>query len=142
MTKISNEMAGQMRKQLEEHYGQPVLPVGEHCQKLLTYLETAREYLEPRIGELALQELELAVSKSAFLLRMLYYGEEPRTVPCPVHKGHWSGINGSDDPAKICECTARDGTITGWLPNDPDHKFKPKWVGTKGFKVLVHDETK
>jgi hypothetical protein len=137
MAKLSNEEALRMQKQLEEHYNEPVLPVSAHCDKLWKYVEIARPYLESRID---VDELELVISKSACLLRMLYYGEEPRTVPCPVHKGHWSGINGSDDPAKICECTARDGNITGWLPSHPDHKFKPKWVGTKAFKVLVHDK--
>lgn len=44
------------------------------------------------------------VCKSNYLARRLYGGEVHRTIPCPIHKGYWSGLG-------VCVCH-----MTGWLP--------------------------
>ena len=58
------------------------------------------------------QCVDLAISKSCFLDRLLFQNEGIRTIPCPVHKGRWSGC---DWNSPGCKC--RNGTnVTGWLP--------------------------
>ncbi len=46
------------------------------------------------------------IRKSNLLARLLYAGETLRTVPCPEHKGKWSGVG---DCKHGCQ-------LTGWLP--------------------------
>jgi hypothetical protein len=61
--------------------------------------------------------IELAISKSNLLWRLIYEGQPLREVKCPVHNGRWSGCVW--EPARWCECM--DGSdITGWLP---DHRL-------------------
>lgn len=52
--------------------------------------------------------IRVAVSKSSYLARRLYEGEQHRTEPCPVHQGRWSGL-AVDRPSCGCD-------MTGWLP--------------------------
>jgi len=52
---------------------------------------------------------------------VLYAGEELRKTPCPLHKGHWSGVG--PDPG--CGCWSY-GNITGWLAEHPDNKYAPE----------------
>ena len=51
------------------------------------------------------------ISKSDLLARMFYLGEEPRTEKCPLHKGHWSGIEHDEN---VCP---HGCGLCGWLPN-------------------------
>jgi hypothetical protein len=68
--------------------------------------------------------ISLAIGKSNLLYRLLYAGENVRNIPCPIHKGKWSGCF-ADPP---CECSSY-GNVTGWLPEkgqrrDLDHLGK------------------
>jgi hypothetical protein len=64
-------------------------------------------------------KVDLAISKSNLLARMFFSGDGLRRVPCPVHKGMWSGC------AVNAECFTDEYpygcmwgmNITGWLPN-------------------------
>lgn len=83
----------------------------------------------------------LGIMKSCLLYRLIYLNEEPRTVPCPVHKGKWSGIqwgwpgeeamdrDGTYHPVPVtdearewydagCRCFMGCGCTTGWQPNE------------------------
>lgn len=57
--------------------------------------------------------IRMAATKSNYLARRIYGGEEHRTVKCPEHDGHWSGYG-------ICThgCSIGRYDITGWLPDD------------------------
>jgi hypothetical protein len=59
------------------------------------------------------QKVDLAISKSCLLDRLFYQENEGvRTVPCPDHKGSWSGCNWNSPG-----CACRNGAnVTGWLP--------------------------
>ena len=59
----------------------------------------------------------MQIRKSNLLARLLYDGQALRTMPCPEHKGHWSGCKWPKDPKDLCPCM--DGcNVTGWLPNE------------------------
>jgi hypothetical protein len=76
---------------------------------MLTHYEEACE----RVGWVFTQ-----IAKSCLLWRLIYDGQELRTVPCPVHEGHWSGCAWPEKPEDVCACM--DGSnVTGWLPNEP-----------------------
>lgn len=115
----------------------PKLTPGEYCEKLFEWAYIMRK----RYAELAasegddlrkpwpqgqdfishLDQVILAITKSSLLRRTLYGGEKPRTKPCPLHKGVWSGCYpyrpdmtdwGRPEP---CECW--DGfEASGWIP--------------------------
>ena len=55
----------------------------------------------------AIRATFLMIHKSSFLDRLIYGCEPLRTVPCPEHKGKWSGIGDG--------CKHGCGQ-TGWLP--------------------------
>ena len=53
----------------------------------------------------------LAVWKSCLLDRLIYGGEELRTVPCPIHKGQWSRCH-----IELCPEGCNFGSsYTGWV---------------------------
>jgi hypothetical protein len=58
--------------------------------------------------------LFLQIQKSNLLARLLYGGEKLRAIPCPKHKGTWSGIewSGNQCPHK-CQ-------LTGWIQEPVD----------------------
>jgi hypothetical protein len=110
---------------LREHYKQPVLPINEYCSALDTWLACiqALNAEGPQAGQGAshyelqgesyyevLDEIRIDIAKSNLLGRLLYGGENLRTMPCPQHKGHWSGYQE--------DCPLGCG-MTGWLPNTP-----------------------
>ena len=124
--KISNWQAEQMLVQLSEHYGQRVAPVSKYCEALETWAEVVNSGDYQRVEKDTIDTIRLAIYKSNLLNRLVYMGEPLRTKKCPTHDGHWSGLHLSDQ--KPCECTARDGNITGWLPEDPTHVYNPTWI--------------
>ena len=92
---------------------------------------------DPEHFETAWRTVRMAIGKSCLLDRMLYGGEQASEVPCPVHKGIWSGIHlgwpgdkwsdGSpvkEDPQLRawwdagCRCAKHVGCgcTTGWQP--------------------------
>lgn len=87
--------------------------------------------------------IELAITKSCLLNRMIDNGEQPSQTPCPVHKGKWSGIHigwpgtfltsfttGEKTPVEVsgqcrewydkgCRCFQHScGCTTGWQPDE------------------------
>lgn len=92
---MTEQEALSLRKQLEEHYGQPVMPVDEYCRKFDQFF--ALKEVQAHLGEEGMRHVQdlrmFAIGKSCLLHRMVYCGEEPSTVPCPVHKGKWSGCH-------------------------------------------------
>lgn len=68
----------------------------------------------------AWQFIRLSIRKSCLLDRLMYGGETLRTVPCPVHKGRWSGCSVDPQPDG-CNCR-HDICLTGWQQNPEDPK--------------------
>lgn len=84
------------------------------------------------------RDLDLLISKSCLLDRMVHCSEQPSRTPCPVHKGIWSGIHlgwpGTtwsdgrpvDESSFLrewydagCRCFKhRCGCTTGWQPDE------------------------
>jgi hypothetical protein len=88
----------------------------------------------------AWDQIDLAISKSCLLDRMLNVGVRPSATPCPVHEGKWSGIHwgwpGQMDPGGDpdgisslrkwydagCRCFMHGcGCTTGWNPDEASH---------------------
>ena len=133
---MTDKEAYELLKKVEEHLGIPVRPVNLYCDAVFAWLDCAQEYLAT--CGINVEALRMAIVKSAALNRFLYMGESVRTVPCPKHKGTWSGCHLSDQ--KPCECTSRDGNITGWLPNFQEETYHPVWVSLgPDLKVQQHE---
>ena len=58
--------------------------------------------------------LWLLITKSCLLGRLIHCGEMLRAIPCPEHKGRWSGIHFDPCPHG---CSLGCGCTTGWLPS-------------------------
>jgi hypothetical protein len=56
-----------------------------------------------------------AIGKSSFLDRAIYVREPLRTVKCPKHDGHWSGVEMPRDWPYSNHCY-HGCELTGWLP--------------------------
>jgi hypothetical protein len=123
MADLTEEQAQQMLKDLAEHYGEPVKPVGEYCKAISAWMKcivenNAKEYAG------VLHRIEIDIRKSALLCRLIYCGEKLRTEPCPIHKGHlnmaeWIGFPSEPQCEHLCGGT-------GWLPQPGD----PNAVGS------------
>jgi hypothetical protein len=107
-----------------------VRPVDEYCEALWKWLRLIEAKVEAagpppaddwddvgqyRLIAAAASQLRVAIKKSNYLYRRIYKGEPHRTVPCPKHKGQWSGC---EFDANYCECMS-DVNVTGWLPTEP-----------------------
>jgi hypothetical protein len=112
-------------------YGDTVVrPVQEYCDALWQWLDLIvklctdnpapaegwDQYAQFRTIAAVAPDLKLAIRKSNYLWRRIYKGEPHRTVPCPVHKGRWSGCSFSGEG---CDCMS-DVNVTGWLPETHD----------------------
>lgn len=60
------------------------------------------------------RRLRLLITKSCLLDRLIHCGEALRAVPCPEHKGRWSGLHSKPCPHG---CSIGCGCTTGWLPS-------------------------
>lgn len=110
-------------KALCKHYRQPVLPLSRFCEAVRTWFRAIeRNNTDPSLGRPGrhtqgkdyfeqLRNIERDISKSNLLARLLHAGEKLRTVPCPEHKGHWTGDG-------KCQCEG-----TGWL-REPEDQMK------------------
>jgi len=120
---LTEEEAEELLAKLSLHYGEPVKPISLYCTAFRTWQraieEASRRETEPeRKGSFEamardLRNTSLHVAKSNLLARLLYVGEELRTEPCPIHKGHWSGCVW-DDENQCPHCMSGDN-ITGWV---------------------------
>lgn len=108
-----------MLKRLAKHYNEPVMPIGRYCNALRTWADLLAEAAlpgrtpKPERKEYVefLPHILRDISKSNLLARLLYGGEKLRTLPCPLHKGKWSGIF-------ECEYGCDQ---TGWIP-EPENR--------------------
>jgi hypothetical protein len=111
-----------------ENYG-PLLHLSRVCHILRTWANTYSKPLETddkyKIEERekfreAYQIVDLAISKSNLLARLFFDQEGIRQVPCPVHKGRWSGCVWKEPECVTDEnpqgCMS-GSNVTGWLPN-------------------------
>ena len=121
---MTDEEAEVLRKQLEEHYDEPVMPISRYCNALRRWARCIRErdWDREKSGEKplhggygkVLETVLMDIAKSNLLWRLLYCGQQFRTQQCPEHKGSWDGH------AMLSGCSHQcDGT--GWLrePGDP-----------------------
>ena len=120
---MTKEEALEMRKQLTEHYGEPVRPVSEYCEAFRAWRDAlgdkvrrSEEGKDRRDISLenaydALNTLLIPIAKSSMLGRMMYGEEQARTEMCPEHKGQWAGL---EFGGNICPHGCQ---LTGWLPN-------------------------
>ena len=105
-------------------YG-PLVRLSDVCNILRTW---AKAYCVAQPGENeykaavrqqfqeAWQHIDLQIRKSCLLDRLFFQNEGLRTVPCPEHKGSWSGCSWGSPP-----CACQNGAnVTGWLPNEED----------------------
>lgn len=126
-------------------YGQSV-PMHLFCAALRawatlmgTELSTDSEYTRAERKKIreACQIVDLAISKSNLLSRMLEGGDGLRTIPCPIHKGHWSGCI-IDMPPCVTEeypFGCMDGmNVTGWLPNPEVVAHQREWLADHAKK--------
>lgn len=67
------------------------LTVDEHCAMLLAKLDTWSQVSQV-LDQETVREVRLAITRSCLLDRMIHHGENPSQTPCPVHQGHWAGI--------------------------------------------------
>ena len=128
--KTSEEEIDRFMKAFQE--GSPVLPMPFFCDALTTWSnlfmkppeiplgheETDRYDIKTRkeFGQ-DVQRIFIKIRKSNLLWRMLYEGEKPRTKPCPVHKGRWSGCRLPEEME--CKGACADGlNVTGWLKEE------------------------
>jgi hypothetical protein len=84
------------------------LPVSDYCNALETWgrIAVARGI----IGRGAHHDVQLGITKSSLLARVIYGGEGLRTERCPIHEGRWSGLEWTDNACPHgCQ-------LTGWLP--------------------------
>lgn len=107
-----------MLAQLSKHFGERVAPVSEYCKALYAWADVMKTY-DPDTYQAAMR-VNSILNKSNLASRLVYGGEEVRTVPCPKHKGQWQGcvfpVSKSD--SVWCECLY-GCNVTGWLPNTP-----------------------
>jgi hypothetical protein len=88
-------------------YQEPVLPLSRFCQALKIWglMAEKRGIIPPG----SYQAVSLGIEKSNLLGRIIYGDQLPRTTPCPLHEGRWSGLEHPDNPCPYgCE-------LTGWL---------------------------
>lgn len=115
----------EIKRFLEEYKaGIPVMPVSFFCQFLWKWAELYGvpnekddEGEKKRRAEFVdtVRHVFLQITKSNLLWRTIYGGEAPRTEPCPVHKGRWSGCAIPEETPCKGACMSGNN-VTGWLP--------------------------
>jgi hypothetical protein len=111
------------RTLLTDYFGEPVMPVSQYCDAFSLWA-TAIQTLNAGSGKGQgasyhdmLDRIEIDIRKSNLLYRLIYRGQQFRRRPCPVHKGHWSGLP-LEPPACGCD-------LVGWLPEPGDPVGQP-----------------
>ena len=135
---MSEEEVSDTLARLETHFGEPVMPVSRYCSAIMTWFraienlhrrevetthggkpfktwewvpEDAREGQGHSYAHL-LRRIELDISKSNLLHRLIYRKQKLRMTKCPEHNGRYDGH------AMLFGCAyGCDGT--GWLRANP-----------------------
>lgn len=150
---LTVEQTKEMLAQLSRYYGEPVMPMSRYCRAFERWLGAiatlnARpprdendkpEYRHGHRWAPFVRDIRLAISKSSLLGRLLYEGEEFRTVECPEHKGKWSGLEFPESPCP------HGCNMTGWLPqpNDPLHLARKRAKEElESYPILLEEDAK
>lgn len=104
---LTEQEAEAMLVRLSQFYDAPVLPLPRFCAAMRTWFRAVQARGEAPYAKM-LDEINIDISKSNLLDRLLYAGEELRTRECPVHQGRWNG------QAMLLGCD-HDCDGTGWL---------------------------
>lgn len=106
---LTDDEAQELLKKLTEHFNEPVKPLSRFCRAMRDWFEAIRQNNEdPSMLETfhgkskpeyqfghgyfnQLSKINLDISKSYLLARLMYADEPLRTEKCPFHKGHWDG---------------------------------------------------
>lgn len=104
---------------LERHYGEPVMPISRYCDALGIWADVVSRNATSALAKAAraFPAIHLAIRKSNLLARLLYDGQQLRSMPCPEHDGRWSGCFDHCPHG----CTDNEN-VTGWLPNAGDYR--------------------
>lgn len=128
---MTDQQAEEMLRQLSEHYHEPVMPLKRFCATMKKWVdcieqgcnerpEGGRGQPDHQHGQEYVKQLGhilTDIAKSDLLARLFYLGEEPRTVKCPIHNGHWSGIEWHDESTGKGNVCPHGCGLSGWLPN-------------------------
>lgn len=122
---MSDDEAKALLGQLSAYYGEPVMPLHRFCDAITTWFRSIEancrepdlirnpehpEYQHGADYHMLLRRIEVDITKSDLLYRLLYNGQQLRTKMCPDHKGHWDG------PSSVGLETCPHGCDgTGWL---------------------------
>ncbi len=120
----NKEEAQEHLRRLEQFYGRPVLPLGDFCEAIGTWMDCiVKNNTDPALkrGNMEqgneyyefLNRMRIDIMKSNLLGRLLYAKELLRTRMCPLHKGHYSG------QAMFFEKCPHLCDGTGWLRERP-----------------------
>lgn len=108
----------------KSHYNEPVMPLSKFCNAIITWAniisENCRNNQETHSNGIKriqqgdayhnyLFKIIIDIQKSNLLYRILFLEEEPRKNKCPIHNGHWSGIEWNDSKCQY-GCN-----LTGWI---------------------------
>lgn len=129
--KWTPEEAQEMLGKLSLYYKEPVKPISQYCKAFETWQKAVEAGADRAVAEgteeplnaqrslkrmaEVIREVSLLVSKSNLLARLLYDGEELRTEPCPIHKGHWSGCTWGEGCCPHCMSGCN---VTGWIASN------------------------
>lgn len=121
LTDLSDEAVQKQLKQLEDYFGEPVLPMSQYCAAFRTWADCiVKNNKDPKLTQKGwnnhgseyaemVMRIMIDIDKSSLLGRLLYGKEKLRTKMCPEHKGHWNG-----QAMMMGNCPHQcDGT--GWL---------------------------
>jgi hypothetical protein len=117
---LTEDQAQAMLEQLTRHYNERVARASDHCSALLEWVRIIEASGYAPEVEKAWTRIHITLLKSNLAARLVYGGERPRTIPCPIHKGHWSGCVWGDNACP--EGCMWGDNVTGWLC-DP-HPFQ------------------
>lgn len=147
---MTDDQATEMLLELRAHFKEPVLPMSKFCGAMRSWFECIvqnntnqelivdlkhPEYQHGHEYYKILRRLEIDITKSNLLWRLLYGNQQVRKTKCPEHKGRWSGCT-----AEPCEHGCSNGLdITGWIA-EPEDQDKEKASALQLVRIVV--ETK
>lgn len=149
--KLDDETVARMLADLSAHFGEPVMPASRFCGKMRAWFravhdgaarEKAEQHWSNSLQALsgAIYAVDLAITKSACLARLIYGGEDIRTEQCPVHKGRWSGCAWRSPECATSEYPdgCMDGSnVTGWLPLPSVAERQREWHASRPHEACA-----
>jgi len=116
LSPLTKPQAEEMLQRLTRHFRDPVMPLTKFCKTMQTWahciqdsVQESTDYQHGQAYADHLGHILMDIEKSNLLARLFYGQEKLRTKKCPVHNGHWSGIEHDGNTCSHgCE-------LTGWL---------------------------